>query len=64
MVRRRRGAPALAASPAWAAESAQPSIDELLSICHRVLIVQDQAVTGVFARGARRQDIIDALAAA
>jgi ABC-type sugar transport system ATPase subunit len=43
---------------------ASSDIDELLSICHRVLIVQDQAVTGVFARGARRQDIIDALAAA
>lgn len=43
---------------------ASSDIDELLSICHRVLIVQDQAVTGAFARGARRQEIINALAAA
>lgn len=43
---------------------ASSDIDELLSICHRVLIVQDQAITGAFARGARRQDIIGALAGA
>jgi len=43
---------------------ASSDIDELLSICHRVLIVQDQAITGAFARGAQRQDIIGALAGA
>jgi ribose transport system ATP-binding protein/rhamnose transport system ATP-binding protein len=43
---------------------ASSDIDELLSICHRVLIVQDHVVTGAFARGAQRQDIIGALAGA
>lgn len=37
-------------------------IDELLSICHRVLVVRDQVIMGAFARGAQRQEIIDALA--
>lgn len=43
---------------------ASSDIDELLSICHRVLIVQNQAITGTFTRGAQRQEIISALAAA
>lgn len=43
---------------------ASSDIDELLGICHRILIVQDQTVTGSFARGAQRKEIIGALAGA
>lgn len=41
---------------------ASSDIDELLALCHRVLIVHDHTVTGVFERGAQRDDVIKALA--
>ncbi len=41
---------------------ASSDIDELLGLCHRVLIVRDHTVTGAFARGAKRERVIDALA--
>jgi len=40
---------------------ASSDVDELLGICHRVLIVQDETVIGEFHRGAERQRIIGAL---
>lgn len=53
-----------AAAAGAAVVIASSDIDELLSICHRVLIVQEGTVTGEFARGVERQEIIGALAGA
>ncbi len=53
-----------AAAAGAAVVVASSDIDELLSICHRVLIVQEGTVTGEFARGVERQEIIGALAGA
>lgn len=41
---------------------ASSDIDELLSICHRILIVQNHEIKGAFERGSERQDVIGALA--
>jgi ABC-type sugar transport system ATPase subunit len=43
---------------------ASSDIDELLGICHRVLIVRGHAVTDMFERGADRHEVIGALAGA
>ena len=43
---------------------ASSDIDELLSICHRIFVVQNHEIKGAFERGADRQHVIDALAGA
>ena len=43
---------------------ASSDIDELLSICHRILVVQNHEIKGAFERGADRQHVIGALAGA
>jgi len=43
---------------------ASSDIEELIDISHRILIVQRQAITGGFERGAARPAIVDALAEA
>lgn len=42
---------------------ASSDIDELLGLCHRLLIVRDHTVTDTFKRGVPRDTVIDALAA-